>query len=61
VKGPDSWEGRPRDVPTVRVSQLQPRLHALFKRHVGRRRWTTEIEIDRLLALERFKFEKDRP
>jgi hypothetical protein len=59
VKGPDSWEGRPRDISAVRVSQLDPHLHALFKKHIGRRRWTTRVEIERLVALERFKFRKD--
>lgn len=54
MNGPDSWEGRPRDYPTRRVSELPPELRRLFKQLVGKRRWTTEAEVQRLADLQKY-------
>ena len=56
MQGPDSWEGRPRDIKTIQVSKLSPTLRAEFKSLIGKRRWTTEVEVQRLLSLRKIKF-----
>lgn len=58
MQGPDSWEGRPRDFPTIRVSTLKPELRRLFKQLIGSRRWTTEHEVQRLVDLRRYPKER---
>jgi len=61
VQGPDSWAGRPKDVETIRVSTLKPELRAIFKTLIGKRRWTTHPELERLAALKNFRFMPDPP
>jgi hypothetical protein len=61
VKGPDSWEGRPRDIETIAVSKLSPDLRADFKRLIGKRRWTTSTEVQRLLDLRKIRFKQGDP
>lgn len=59
MQGPDSWSNRPREFKTIRVSQLNDELRADFKKWVGKRRWTTEAEIERLIALKKIKFKNE--
>lgn len=60
MKGRDSWSERPRDIKTIRVSQLSEELRADFKNWIGKRRWTTEYEIERLVALKKIKFKSEK-
>lgn len=57
MKGPSSWEGRPRDIRTYRVSELPEDLKRLFKQLIGARRWCTDFEIEQLQRLMYYKKE----
>lgn len=59
MQGPDSWSGRPRDLKPVRVSTLSKELKKLFKKYIGKRRWTTEYEIQRLIDTKKIRFFSD--
>ena len=59
MQGPDSWEGRPRNIKTIQVSKLSADLRADFKTIVGKRRWTTEVEVQRILALRKIHFKRE--
>jgi hypothetical protein len=59
MEGPDSWSGRPRELRPIRVSTLSKELRKLFKKYIGKRRWTTEYEIQRLLDTKRIRFFSD--
>lgn len=61
MQGPDSWAGRPRDIKTIRVSQLSVELRADFKELIGVRRWTTQNEVQRLINLRKFRYRKGDP
>lgn len=53
LKGTRSWADRPRDYPTLRVSQLPEHIRKLAKRYLSGRRWTTDEEVQRLMALQK--------
>lgn len=59
MQGPDSWGGRPRDLITLRVSELDSLTRQLFKKYIGKRRWTTREEVQRLLATQKIRFSRD--
>lgn len=59
MQGRDSWAGRPRDVETIRVSQLSEPIKKLWKKRMGKQRWATKAQLKALLALEKFAYAKE--
>lgn len=59
MQGPESWSGRPKELRPIRVSTLSKELRKLFKKYIGKRRWTTEYEIQRLVDIKKIRFFSD--
>lgn len=58
-KRSDGWKARPKEYPTIQVSKLPDQIKAIFRKVIGKRRWTTHEELHCLLALEKYKFSED--